>query len=303
MTANTLSQLFKEIGVGVINTFEFWLGAFFISGAIFSFKSIEKTKALQITIIIVRIISILLMFFGAIAVMFMNGGIQDFIPPNAGAFNIDSFGDIFSSLIFSFLFHHSIPGITSQLKNTSEVSYFIKRAFIVSVTTLLLIPLSGIMAFGSNLGKAHELKYYNLDFKGVIDPIYYFVSFYMFLNVAAFSVYIIIIRTSLMKICLPASDPNKMSKQTISFTVVLITVIVAVAYSMAGQIEVAIGFTGGIFGSLILFFLPCLEVYQARKKMKLERKNYVEWLPVAVMVVGLILTGFNLYQLILKLNK
>lgn len=71
MTAKTLSGVFVDISV--LSQFEFWLAAFFISGAVFSFKSIEKTKVLQVTIIIVRFISILMMIGGAIAVIIMNG--------------------------------------------------------------------------------------------------------------------------------------------------------------------------------------------------------------------------------------
>lgn len=71
MTGKTLSKLLSQ--VPVIGTFEFWLGVFFVSGAAFSFKSIEKTKGLQIVIITVRFISIILMLLGAIIIMAQNG--------------------------------------------------------------------------------------------------------------------------------------------------------------------------------------------------------------------------------------
>ena len=78
MTGKTLSKVLASIPV--LNTFEFWLGIFFISGAAFSFKSIEKTKALQIFIVIVRAVSIMLMLVGAIIIMIQNGKVQSFIP-------------------------------------------------------------------------------------------------------------------------------------------------------------------------------------------------------------------------------
>ena len=65
----------------------------------------------------------------------------------------------------------------------------------------MIIPIAGVMAFGESLGTAHEkLKYYNLDFQGKIDFVYWFTSFYVFLNVAAFSVYIIVIRSNILHI-------------------------------------------------------------------------------------------------------
>lgn len=71
MTGNVLSKVFNE--VYLLEEFNFWLGLFFVSGAAFSFKSIESTKGLQFLIIIVRFVSILLMLFGAVYVMIEYG--------------------------------------------------------------------------------------------------------------------------------------------------------------------------------------------------------------------------------------
>jgi hypothetical protein len=71
MTGKTLSKLFAN--VTVLNTFEFWLSLFFVSGAAFSFKSISKTKPLQIITITVRFISVFLMILGAFIIMGQNG--------------------------------------------------------------------------------------------------------------------------------------------------------------------------------------------------------------------------------------
>lgn len=73
MTGKTLSKLFGNFDV--VKHFEFWLGIFFLSGAVFSFKDITKTKPLQIAIISVRIVSILLMIIGALIIIGQNGHI------------------------------------------------------------------------------------------------------------------------------------------------------------------------------------------------------------------------------------
>lgn len=108
--------------VDVLNTFEFWLMVFFVLGGAFSFKSIEKTRAIQIIMISVRIISILLLIIGSIVIMIQNGGIQDLAPNEGNAyFNAPYFGDVFSNLVFAFMFHHSLPGITKQLNKLSQI--------------------------------------------------------------------------------------------------------------------------------------------------------------------------------------
>jgi hypothetical protein len=66
--------------------------------------------------ILVRFLSVSLMIVGAIVIIAQNGGIQDLAPYDGNAyFNLDYFGDIFSNLIFSFMLHHSLPGMTKQL--------------------------------------------------------------------------------------------------------------------------------------------------------------------------------------------
>jgi len=62
-----------------------------------------------------------------------------------------------------------MPGITKQLKYSKEISGFIKIAFAVAGTTMVIIPITAIMAFGNNLihpyvsmlGESHSLIYYN----------------------------------------------------------------------------------------------------------------------------------------------
>lgn len=54
--------------------------------------------------------------------MIQNGGIQDLAPADGNAFfNAPYFGDVFSNLVFTFMFHHSLPGITKQLTKISQI--------------------------------------------------------------------------------------------------------------------------------------------------------------------------------------
>ena len=75
MTGNTLAQFFKDFfgEESIVASFYFWMGIFFVCGAIFSFRSINDTKVMQAIIIIVRVISILLLFFGAIYLIAKEG--------------------------------------------------------------------------------------------------------------------------------------------------------------------------------------------------------------------------------------
>lgn len=59
----------------------------------------------------------------------------------------------------------------------------------------------------------------------------------------------------------------KISKQTILTTILLLATILAVSVLLEDYIQYVLDFTGGIFGSVILFFIPACEVYSARKRV------------------------------------
>lgn len=107
-------------------------------------------------------------------------------------------------------------------------------------------------------GGSHHLKYYNEDYKGRIDFIYYFVSFYVFLNVAAFSVYIIVIRKNILALAKPTLDSDKVSNTTVLITAVLLGLLLVISFLLKNDIQVVLDFTGGIFGTFNLLIMPCL---------------------------------------------
>lgn len=161
-----------------------------------------------------RIISIVL-FFGGAVFLFCRDGVQNMTPKGKGIFNISDFVSLFSNSVFSLMFHHSLPNIVNSLNTTEDVRFVIRNAFIISGSVLMIIPITGIMAFGDSLGNSNEsLKYYNFDFEEKISFIYWITSFYVFLNVAAFSVYIIVIRTNILHIIKPSVNPKKISSSS-----------------------------------------------------------------------------------------
>ena len=66
-----------------------------------------------------------------------------------------------------------------------------------------MISITGIMAFGEELKDGDRKHYYNIVFKDHILWIFYIISFYMFLNIAAFPVLTIVTRMNLMKCFVP----------------------------------------------------------------------------------------------------
>lgn len=218
MTGKIMAQVFSawnheaNSSTSVLEEFNFWILIFFLCGSAFSFRSVDKTKVMQMLIIGVRVVSIALFLGGAIYLVIRNGA-KRVVPEGKGIFNLSNFVQIFSNSVFSLMFHHSLPNIMRTLKSFEQQKFVLRYAFIISGAVLVIIPITAVLAFGQqlvDLQNPHNLIFYNFDFKDRIDFIYWFTSFYVFLNVAAFSVYIIVIRANLLQVLAPKVDSNKL---------------------------------------------------------------------------------------------
>jgi amino acid permease len=115
----------------------------------------------------VRFISIMLLLIGSIVIMIQNNGVANLAPSEGNVFfNSGYFDDVFSNLIFTFMFHHSLPGITKQLTHVSQIRKFLNIGFIAAGFTILSVSVTSNLAFGNDLidrtaSNPHDLKYYN----------------------------------------------------------------------------------------------------------------------------------------------
>lgn len=140
-------------GVPVLDSLYTWLGVFFLSGALFSFRNVSQTKALQFVIIAVRFLSIVSMIVGAIYIIIRYGS-QGLVPAGTSAFDFNFFPELFSNTIFGLLCHHSIPSIVATVKPIEGVKQSVRYGFISSILTVIIIPITAIMAFGTSLSQS-----------------------------------------------------------------------------------------------------------------------------------------------------
>jgi hypothetical protein len=159
---------------------------------------------LQFITIVVRFLSILSMIFGAIYIIILFGN-HGLVPTGTTAVNFSSFPELFSNTIFVMMCHHSIPSIVATVSPAKGFKESMRYGFITTIATCLIIPITAIMAFGTSLSNAKQgdLKYYNFNFKQHLLPVYYLVSFYVFLSVAAIPVLIIVTRNTILKLVAP----------------------------------------------------------------------------------------------------
>jgi len=154
------------------------------------------------------------MIVGAIYIIIRYGS-QGLVPPGTSAINFTFFPALFSNTIFGLLCHHSIPSIVSTVKPADGVKQSIRYGYLSSIITIIIIPITAIMAFGTKLSEAKpgDLKYYNFDFKEQASPVYYLVSFYVFLNVASVPVLTIVLRNNILRLLAPNVDSKVFSSK------------------------------------------------------------------------------------------
>jgi amino acid permease len=83
---------------------------------------------------------------------------------------------------------------------------------------------------------------------------------------------------------------------------VILAIILFLSWLFRSNIQTVLDFTGGIFGILILFLMPGIELYRAREVLGEKRNIVVTCLPLAIAVLGIAFMGFNLFRIIRNLT-
>lgn len=267
-TGMVMKKLFE--GVTVLDNFYFWLALFFLTSMFFCFRDVQGTKVLQTIVSFFRAVVILLMLSGAFYQIGHDKSIKHTLTPgDFQAFNLEGFEDFFSTAVFAFMCHHSIPSMLRPVKPPRQIKRILYTGFAAGGLILILISLTGILAFGDKYVLDSKTKsYYNMWFHGNIDWIYYIISFYLFFNITAVPVVTITTRNNLMKCIVPHKIPARnweITRWTFAFTMFILLPVLTVA-SLTQTIQKVINITSGIFGVVLLLVIPSAVIIFARIK-------------------------------------
>lgn len=108
-----------------------------------------------------------------------------------------------------------------------------------------------------------------------------------------------------MAILRPDLNPDSLSRTTVFISSVILAVVLIISFALRDYIQTALNFTGGILGCCILFFIPSMEVLKARSLFPVKKSffNSAVWMPYAIIAIGFVSMGFNLYQTIISLTE
>ena len=104
---------------------------------------------------------------------------------------------------------------------------------------MLIISILGILAFGPEMADPFNkktVKYFNYDFYHHVDWIYYYVSLYVFFNIAIIPVAIIVLRNNSMKLLTPNRIPPRTFDIT-KWTLIYTSAILGLTFALAILLE------------------------------------------------------------------
>jgi amino acid permease len=98
----------------------FWVILFYLISGSLSFQNIAAISIIQTVIALIRYATLIIMFVGAFMVIGDHGSQE------IKYWDFKSFPNLFSTAVFAFMAHHSIPGMMRPIKPSSSIKYRIR---------------------------------------------------------------------------------------------------------------------------------------------------------------------------------
>jgi hypothetical protein len=278
-----VASLAKELGtVGGIDAYYVVLLAFALLITPVCLLDFQKTRPLQIFIGVVRIVAVLAMVGFMLRWMFR----QDFVKETSRQiplWNMAGIPSLFGNGAFTFMVHHSIPGLVFPLQNQKSAPRAIGMAYCISFVIYIALCLLALWAFGHEQYErcpntpSHPCDIqalFNMNFASLDENwAAKFVVMYPVLVVSVFPLVAITLRNNLKALFGKASFAQRQGFDwlNLGFTFLTVGPPFLVAF-LTRDVQVVMTYIGGYFGFMLMFLVPSLLVLHGRKA--LTEKGY-----------------------------
>jgi len=232
----------------------------------FAFFNVQKTKYIQITTVCFRWLAFIVMITIALVKIVMIGS-----KGKPLIVNYNGLPALFGASIYSFMCHHSLPGLIAPIKNKNNIKALLGLDYLLICLFYILLAMTGVFAF-SNLEDLYTLNFIpnSKENNGFLKIIEYFLALFpVFTLSASFPVIAITLRNNLQTLFCNRTRMYSYSGFTkrVIFPLLSISPPIIVTY-FTKNITNLIGFTGSYAGTSIQYFIPAILVYFARKECK-----------------------------------
>lgn len=261
-----------------VNTFRIFALIFAIIIVPICYLSFSKTKYLQLFTMFLRNTSLLLMI--VLCLIFIIEG-KGSSWKDLKLFDLGGIETLYGVTIYSFMCHHSLPGIVSPIKDKRNLGVLFSLDFISIFMSYVSLCYVSIFAFGSlkneqctEFGNGRpcqiqELFTYNFKYFS-FTPIGYFLALFPVFTLSSnFPLIAMTLRGNILTLFKDVKFIQKMHwlPQRILFSsIATLPPVILIFFFM--DITKLASLTGGFAGLGIQFIFPAIMVFQARRKMK-----------------------------------
>lgn len=164
---------------------------------------------------------------------------------------------LFGACVYSFMCHHSLPGLLTPIANKAQLFKALAADYILVAAFYLLLAFTGIFAF------AQLEDLYTLVFWRPGQVVGYFLALFPVFTLSTnFPVVAVTLRSNLEAL-FPLCGPSLLRRIIFPLIAILPPTLVAMSTT---DLSVLVGVTGTYAGAGVQYMIPALLVAQARKK-------------------------------------
>lgn len=228
----------------------------------FTYFNVQKTKYLQFFTIVIRWLAFIIMVTLA-TVKLVKYGQQG----HPKLINLSEVPALAGSSVYSFMCHHSIPGLIAPISDKRIIMKKVGFDFFLIVSFYLLLALTGSFAFQS-LEDLYSLNFINAEDSSIFGRIigYFLGAFPLFPMSTSFPIIAITLQNNLRNLFLDRSvnSHNVFVKRLVFPTIAILPPFVVALCTH--NIKYLVEITGTYAGVIVQYLIPVILVFYARKQ-------------------------------------
>ncbi|XP_049869094.1 transmembrane protein 104 homolog [Pectinophora gossypiella] len=228
----------------------------------FVFFNVQKTKYLQLFTSGMRWLAFTIMI--SLAIHLLVGRGPQGSPP---AFDVTGLPTLFGACVYSFMCHHSLPGLISPIRGKNRLGLHLALDYTLITIFYLLLAFTGAFAF-AHLSDLYTLNFVPTDNENIfLEVVEYFLALFpVFTLSTSFPIIAITLRNNLQSLFLDTSriESYNFVLRKLLFPIVTVAPPLLLTYYLE-DIGVLIEFTGSYAGTGIQYLIPTFLVVSARR--------------------------------------
>lgn len=271
LVARSLAEFFVNLTPAPW-AFDLYLGIFFCFSLPLCYFDFQKTKLLQMTTLAIRNVSLYTMIILA-AVKVVKDGRQDSDVPTL---NLSALPNLFGGAVYSFMCHHSLPGIVTPMRNKSHLQRIAALAYGSVVVVYILLLVSSGFAFGVTVKDPLTFSFPAEQYGFVGNLLFLFPVFTLS---STFPMLSITLRNNIGTLLHflynteTSPPPEESSLRRLVLTLVAVVPSTLLSYFAKHaniSVDELVGFTGAFAGCAVMLIIPTALVYCSRKVFTAE---------------------------------